>query len=195
MTEVLSESVLMSLTAEAFSDSGYSIKREFISDENVSRKFDLLAEDDFGFVGLEIYNTWEELVRGWSDTQASLVRLVSQKIARTAPRFFDAYLVLICRSPINENYEKFEIERDTNRVRKIIVTSEELISSAVYLRSLGQLLPLEVGAKLDEKPDPLETLPDLLRDNVDPELSKIAIDAYKDLQSPIEAIHKALVSS
>ena len=191
MPDLLGENVLISLAQEAFSNSGYSVMREYPSDENTRRIFDLLAEDDFGIVGLEVYNTWEKLSSGWEDAQSSLVRLVSRKIARTSPKFFDAYLVLICRNPIERTEERFEIERDVNRVRKIVISSEDISSTSSFLRALDPLMPLDFTSDLGERNDSLSLLPDILGDRIEPQIMKKVIEAHINLSSPIEAIHES----
>jgi len=192
VTEPLNESALISVAVEEFTKSGYSVKREYSQGENQLNKFDMIAEDDFGIVGLEVFSTWEQLTKKWPETQAALVKLVSRKISRSSPRFYDSYLVLICRNPVGLKEEKAEIERDTNRVRKIIISAEDITSIGSFRRSLDQLMPLNIQSETVSATDPLEQLPKVLSNSVDEKIVGSVIEAFRNLRSPMEAIYKEI---
>lgn len=192
--KTLSASMLLTLATEKLEASGYSVKREF-GESIFPTESSLLAEDEFGIVSFVIFETWSQLSSKWPEAQATLVQLVARKIARTSPKFFDAYLVLICRSSAGSEDAIARIERDTNRVRKYIIRDHSLSSTKDFVVALDPLMPLDIESNLHSADDALDLLPGFLEDSTRPNLVKAAIGAYRDLRSPVEAIHKSLFNS
>jgi len=102
----------------------------------------LLAEDDYSVLELVAYQTWSELQAEWTDAQAELVGLLAKRLARSAPKAWDGYLVLFCTARTSDKVGISVIERDTARVRKIVATGEALKTTADISRVLDPFLPL-----------------------------------------------------
>src|SRR5262245_8809928 len=101
----------------------------------------LLAEDRYSIIALAIYDTWAELKQEWPDAQASLVTLIGQRLARSAPKAWDGYLVLVCLSSAVDQSDIEEIEKDTTRLRKIVATGSTLRTIKDVERLLDRFLP------------------------------------------------------
>lgn len=185
---------LIALASEKFAEAGYSVKREHGSSIFPTEE-SLLAEDDFGIVAMVVFETWSELVDMWPMAQSTLVKLVSNKVARTSPKFYDAYLMLVCRSVVSTQDMIAKIERDTNRVRKYVIHDSSLKSSKDFVSAMDPLMPLNLTDEIVSVTDALDLLPDLLESSARPDLVKTAVEAYRDLSSPVEAIHQKLNQS
>lgn len=180
---------MIALSREQLSAAGYRVF-EAIDGSVFPGSNSILAEDKYNILAILTFDTWSDLVNQWAEAQATLVSLLEKRLARSSPKFYDAYLVLLC-SGTPETAEEIEaIERDTSRVRKIVATNEKLRSTADLARILNIFLPLNSNQLLAETPDILNKLPDLMDVNVDQELIKIAISAFKNLSPPLTALHK-----
>ena len=87
------------------------------------------------------------------------------------------------------------IERDTNRVRKYVIHDSLLKSSKDFALALDPLMPLNLENEIASVADALDLLPELLEGTVRPDVVKPAVEAYRDLGSPVEAIHQRLNQS
>jgi hypothetical protein len=150
----------------------------------------LLAEDDYSVIALVAYDTWFELQAGWADAQAELVTLLAKRLARSAPKAWDGYLVLFCGAPTSDSDGVSAIERDTTRVRKIVATGEALRTTGDIARVLDPLLPLARPGTGAEIPDVLATLPELLKTEVPIAATEAVVNAFRAMEPPLERLHE-----
>jgi hypothetical protein len=150
----------------------------------------LLAEDDYSVIALVAYDTWSELQAGWADAQAELVTLLAKRLARSAPKAWDGYLVLFCGAPTSDNDGVSAIERDTTRVRKIVATGEALRTTGDIARVLDPLLPLARPGTGAEIPDVLATLAELLKTEVPIAATEAVVNAFRAMEPPLERLHE-----
>src|ERR1700677_3132015 len=54
-----------------------------------------LFEDEYGVVGIVVFDTCAELLRTWPDMQASLVEVISRHVGKEEAKSWDGYLVLL----------------------------------------------------------------------------------------------------
>lgn len=186
--EPLSTSSLIALANEQLFANGYRVVRD-ISEMTVARDRALVAEDAFSVIWVVAYETWGQLAAEWTDAQADLVELLSRRLARSAPKAWDGYLVLLCAGEPLDRAEVSRIERDTRRVRKLVATSSMLQTTADIARVLEPLLPLAVPAGARAIEDVLEALPDLMRTKIDPGALRVVVDAYRAMEAPLERLH------
>lgn len=150
-----------------------------------------LFEDHYGVVAVVVYDTWKQLLSGWADAQDALVKLISGHMTRSDAKAWDGYLVLLTPGVLasDTRNEATHIRYDTNRVRKLLATGDELKSVAEVKRALLPLLPLEPELRLDEQESVLDMLPTLLSGRGIPEDSvRVIIDAFLEQQPLVERL-------
>ena len=184
----LSASALLALASERLAKNGYRVVRD-LGLGALPAESSLLAEDDFGVVAIATYDTWSQLQTEWGEAQAELVGLLARRLARSAPKAWDGYLVLLCASFAPDNNAISQIERDTTRIRKIVATADMLQGTRDFIRILDIFLPLEIPEGAKAITDVLDTLPELMRDQVDPQAVRVVVDAFRALEPPLERLH------
>lgn len=187
--EPLTQSVVLRLTHTLLTSNGFRVTRGIEStDLPVDRT--LLAEDEYSVIALVTYETWSELASDWTSAQAELVALLGQRLARSAPKAWDGYLVLICLGTAPDAAEVSKIERDTTRVRKIVATADTVRLTADLERLLDPFLPLPLLSFSAEVTDILRSLPELLMADVPPRATEAVISAFRQLEPPLERLHQ-----
>ncbi len=152
-----------------------------------------LFEDPYGIVAVFAYATWGDLSATWQDAQGRLVELISTHLRSPEPKAWEGYLVLITSSPtpLDARSELAEIRYDTNRVRKLVATGDELLTLDDVEQALLSLLPLKVEAQVEAGAALLERLPELLREHgLEPEAAHVVIRAFLANESPLERLHE-----
>jgi hypothetical protein len=185
----LSPTVIIAAAREMLANNGFLIASQAgLTSLEPGRS--LLAEDDYSVIALVAYDTWSDLQAGWADAQAELVTLLAKRLARSAPKAWDGYLVLFCGAPTSDNDGVSAIERDTTRVRKIVATGEALRTTADISRVLDPFLPLASPGTGAEVPDVLATLPELLKTEVPFAATEAVVNAFRAMEPPLERLHE-----
>jgi hypothetical protein len=185
----LSPTVIIAAAREILANNGFRIASESgLTALQPSRS--LLAEDDYSVIALVAYDTWSELQAEWADAQAELVTLLAKRLARSAPKAWDGYLVLFCGAPTPDKGGIAAIERDTTRVRKIVATGEALKTTTDISRVLDPFLPLARPGTGAEIPDVLATLPELLKTEVPIAATEAVVNAFRAMEPPLERLHE-----
>lgn len=161
----------------------------------------LLYEDDYGIVGVVIFESISLLLIDWTTAQGALVHMMSQHITRAQPKSSEGYLVLLTGAAPQEGREYYvnkevnAIRYNTSRVRKLVGTGVSLNTVDDVKRVLDPLLPLDISNDEKEAVSVLDLLPELLSDDVSEEITKAVTEAYLQLNSPIDALHHKLHQS
>ena len=184
----ISTLVLVAASRELLSNNGFRIASDLEFDSLPANRA-LIAEDDYSVIAIVAYETFSELQSEWPGAQADLVNLLAQRLARSSPKAWDGYLVLMCVGSSTVRNEISEIERDTTRVRKIVATGEMLRTTTDVARVLDPFLPLMISKPGPGLPDILATLPEILRKDVPVAVTEAVIDAFRNLEPPLEKIH------
>jgi hypothetical protein len=185
----LSPTVVIAAAREILANSGFRIASETgLTALEPGRS--LLAEDDYSVIAIVAYDTWSQLQAEWADAQAELVTLLAKRLARSAPKAWDGYLVLFCDAPTSDSGGISAIERDTTRVRKIVATGEVLRTTADISRVLDPFLPLTRPGTEAEIPDVLATLPELLKREVPIAATEAVVNAFRAMEPPLERLHE-----
>lgn len=185
----LSPTILIAAAREILSANGFRIAGEpRLTALQPERS--LIAEDDYSVLALVAYDTWSELEGEWSNAQSELVGLLAKRLARSAPKAWDGYLVLLCPAPSTNKAAASDIERDTSRLRKIVATGDSLRTTGDVMRVLDPFLPLTWPGSGAEVPDVLATLPELLKEEVPVWATQTAIDAFRAMEPPLERLHE-----
>lgn len=184
----LTTSELLALASAQLSSNGYRVVRDIAGTAHSADR-GLLAEDATSVVSVIAFETWQQLETEWRDAQADLVDLLSRRLQRSAPKAWDGYLVLLCISPPTDHYAAARIERDTTRLRKIVAAGEMLRTIKDIETVLDVLTPLELPNAVAALDDVLEALPELIGGGIDPAAVKAVVDAYRDMEAPLERLH------
>jgi hypothetical protein len=185
----LSPTVIIAAAREILSKNGFRIASESgLTALQPDRS--LLAEDNYSVIALVAYDSWSELQAEWADAQAELVALLAKRLARSAPKAWDGYLLLLCGAPTSDNGGISAIERDTTRVRKIVATGGVLRTTTDISRVLDPFLPLAHPGTWAEIPDVLATLPELLKSEIPIAATEAVVNAFRTMEPPLERLHR-----
>jgi hypothetical protein len=157
-------------------------------------------EDPYAIVAVRTFATLPELTQMWLETQDQVVDLVTRSVTSIDAKAWDGYLVLATadRVPIGRASDLQAITSNTRRIRKLVVTGDDLVgaaSEAAYIvavrRSLASLLPLQIEVVHDVI-DPLEELPSRLQAvGVSTQDVRTMLDAYRDGRPMVGALHES----
>ena len=184
----LTTSELLTLAGAQLAASGYRVVRD-VAGTAKSADRGLLAEDAASVVSVVVFEAWSQLEAEWREAQADLVDLLSRRLRRSAPKAWDGYLVLLCAGPPTDRNALSQIERDTTRVRKIVATGETLRTIKDVEGVLDILAPLEIPKDVAALEDVLDALPDLIGGGVDPVLVRTVVEAFREMEAPLERLH------
>jgi hypothetical protein len=186
--DILSLSVLMALASEQLSANGYRVVRD-LGFNALPGDRALLAEDEYSVLAIVGYETWVQLEAEWSEAQAELVELFGRRLARSAPKAWDGYLLLLCTGAAPDSGAISQIERDTTRIRKIVAAADTLRTTMDLTRILDVFMPLSIQESTVALPNVLDALPELLRDRVAPSAVKTVIEAFQTMEPPLQRLH------
>lgn len=184
-------SELIAVASDVLTTGGYRrIERRFPEwDTATSRLF----EDKYNVVAVAVFNTCAELLQTWPELQGSLVDLISRNVGQAESKSWDGYLVLLTPAIApSELLNIEEIRYNTNRVRKLVATGDDLKTPGEAERVLRPLLPL---AEENTNPAPtsvLDLLPDLLlaHDQIPKETTAVIVKAFREQSAIMDRIHQ-----
>lgn len=154
-----------------------------------------IYEDPYSIVGLGVFETWAALKGGWLDLQAALAEMIGDNFARGDPKAWEGYLVLLTPSivPGDAQLEANDIRRNTQHVRKLLGTGDDLTSTGDVERLLFPLLPLQAPSADPGSQDALALLPEILAEQgLDAAAVRVVVDAFATQQPIAERLHDHL---
>lgn len=190
----LTTSQLLGAATELLVSGGYSIVPTPSSWPATARIF----EDFYGIIALHIYNAWGQLTEDWPVAQGQLVDLISEHLTRPEPKAWEGYLALFTIGPsmMDDRTSVVELRYDTNRVRKLVSTGEDLQTLDDVRTALLPLLPLDAEPPSAARAGVLDLLPDLMADEELPrELIEVLVDAFVSNFSIVERLHEARIQN
>jgi len=152
-----------------------------------------LFEDSYGIVALHLFDTWEQLIQDWYVGQGQLVDLISEHLSRPEPKAWEGYLVLFTTGLVSaaNRASVVDLRYDTNRVRKLVSTGEELETLDDVRTALLPLLPLDLGPTPVTHAGLLDLLPDLMaNEEVPRQVIEVLVDAFVSNASIVERLHE-----
>jgi hypothetical protein len=151
-----------------------------------------LFEDEYNIVGLVVFATYEDLMRGWADRQGVLVDLISEYVGKSESKSWDGYLVLLTPAIAPSEQKNIEALRyNTTRLRKLVATGDDLKHPADVERVLKSLLPLSRERIEVSRSSALDLLPRLLAtEGIDQQVTRRLIDAFKEQKPLMEQLHE-----
>lgn len=157
-------------------------------------------EDRFSIIGCFYYDSFSRLSTHWLDAQDLLVSLMSASLAQGDAKSWDGYLILLTNGSVSRNQalKLTEIRSNTRRVRKIVITGDDLRAPEgtdilpQLRRNLGPVLPLTI--QVQPRPsDPLASLAERLGHNAARSGQVAAIlEAYREGRPVLTALHDYL---
>jgi hypothetical protein len=152
-----------------------------------------LFEDEYGIVSLQVYDTWQSLRDEWNISQGQLVDLMSSRLGRPEPKSWEGYLVLLTVGdpPEADRQDVVDLRYNTNRLRKLVATGQELETVDDVQTALLPLLPLNVEPPSTSDAGLLARLPDLLAgEGVDRAVTEAAVTSFLHNESIMERLHQ-----
>lgn len=159
-------------------------------------------EDEYSVIAVWAFDSVDALVSGWGAAQDHVVRLLGTNVVNTDPKSWDGYLVLAAVDGVPEVLaaELSNIRTDTRRVRKLVVTADDLpsrVSDPLEVtphirRALAPILDLDVNSGLGRS-DPLDSLPTRLSTSLAAAEHLLAVvAAYEAGGSLLDELHDEL---
>lgn len=191
---MLTQSQINSGIAESMLAAGY--------EEIAAREPDHLAqifEDPYGVVATAFYSDWAQLHRSWPDAQGELVEILSEALDRSEPKAWEGYLVLVTPEVVSTEEARAlaVIKKDINRLRKLVVTGEDLDSLSGLNRALLPVFPLDTGAGGAAASGLLDSLPSVLAESsgIPPSTTNALMEAFLENEPLMEAIDREIHGS
>jgi hypothetical protein len=186
----LTSSQVLAAASELLVSGGYSVVPTPPGWEGTVRLF----EDPYGIVALHLYETWDRLIQEWHVAQGELVDLISEHLSRPEPKAWEGYLVVFTTGLMtgSDRTSLTDLRYDTNRVRKLVSTGEELETLDDVRTALLPLLPLDPETPPSERAGVLEMLPDLMTsEDVPRHVIEVLVDAFVNNASIVERLHES----
>lgn len=151
-----------------------------------------LFEDEYGVVGIVVFDTCAELLRTWPDLQASLVEVISSHVGNEEAKSWDGYLVLLSPGLApSESSAVDEVRYNTTRLRKLVASADDLKSPTDVERVLSPLLPLPQERANIGQESALDLLPRLLAEqNISEGVTRVLVDAFREQSPLLERLHQ-----
>lgn len=191
---LLTPSTILAECENCLMTGGYRVARD-LPDVPLPKRYYLFAEDPFGIVGLVVYEMLRDLLISWPEAQSAIAELLTRTLGQTDPKRWEGYLVLITSAPAGPEHraELDKIRYDTSRLRKLVITGDELTVVSDIKRALMRLLPLDIEQQHIEIGSMLDYLPGLLaKRGIDEEAVHVLIDAFIEQQPLVPRLHEYL---
>jgi hypothetical protein len=151
-----------------------------------------LFEDPYSLAAIVVYDTWKELLNRWPDAQAAAVDIVSTRVAKSEPKSWDVYLVLLTPAfaDVIAAREVNAIRYDTTRVRKLILTGDELRTLDDVRRTILPLLPVNPVALAPPKDVLIQLVDALANRGIDRDDASKVVTAFTNNEPMISALYR-----
>lgn len=188
---MLTQSQILSGIAESMSSAGYMLVQAWDP-----RHLAQIFEDPYGIVATALYSDWPQLHQFWPDAQGELVEILSEALDRSEPKAWEGYLVLVTPEVVTTEDARAlaVIKKDINRLRKLVVTGEDLDSLSSLNRALLPVLPLEIGDAGASASGLLDALPNLLAESsgIPSSTTYALIEAFLENEPLMEAVDREI---
>ena len=162
-------------------------------------------EDEYSVIAIWTFDSTEELIDSWGAAQDNVVDFMGANVVSTDPKSWDGYLILIAMDGVQEELvaDLSSIRSDTRRVRKLILTADDLprrVSDPLELahhvrRTLAPILDLDLDS-VPGRADPLETLSTRIAGTLsEGTYLDVLIAAYEAGIPTLNALHESLIAA
>jgi hypothetical protein len=152
-------------------------------------------EDPYTIAAVAVYEAWGDLLANWVQAQSAVARLIAEHFRRMDAKVWEGYLVLLTPSivPTGQGVEANDLRRNTQYLRKLLGTGEDISTLADVERVLLPLLPLPQGGSAPAG-SALEMLPEILAEKgVSRSDTEVVVRAFGDQQPVVERLHEHLL--
>jgi hypothetical protein len=180
---------LIAAASQVLSDGGYRQINGFTDWNTPTSR---LFEDEYGVVGVALFETCKELLHTWPDVQAALVDVISRHVGNQESKSWDGYLVLLTPGLApSESDALGGVRYDTTRLRKLVATGDELKLPTDVERILRPLLPLRTDRANVEQESALDLLPRFLAAQQIPEdVTRVIVNSFRQQSPLLEQLHR-----
>ena len=186
MTGALSRSQVLGEATRLLLEGGFLEAREARASSTLDVR---IFEDRRTIVGVCFFERWPELADNWASAQGVLVERISAQLPKSDAKAWEGYLVLVTSEEGVPLEAVAQVRRDTNRLRKLVVTGSELQSLEAVEIALLPVLPLELDDVGGASESLLGRLPAMVETaGIEPALAHAAIEAFEDDRPPMEGI-------
>ncbi|MGO9791656.1 MAG: hypothetical protein ACLP8S_19780 [Solirubrobacteraceae bacterium] len=152
-------------------------------------------EDPYSIVAVAVFETWAALRNQWLARQSALAGLIAENFAKAEPKAWEGYLVLLTPSIVPSDFqvEATDIRRNTQHVRKLLGTGDEMTTLSDVDRILLPLLPLPETEGPQGPANALALLPAILSEHgIRRDAVETVIQAFTSQQPILERLHEHL---
>ena len=159
----------------------------------IDRSNQRVFEDAYCVGMLAFFEDWRTLQTTWVEVQTSLIEKVSSVLSQADRKSWDVYLVLFTTGFVSNSEISTvkSIKYDTNRVRKLLSTGDDLRDLSDIEAALLPLLPIEDKNRVAKNDSVLKRLPEIL-DAVEKhgKLIRITVEAFETQESIASALYR-----
>lgn len=174
-------SALLAMISETLESSGYQRISRSAGHAEAPATFRLF-EDAYGIVGVALYETWLQLRQDWAESQGVMVNIMSAGL-NDDDKAWEGYLVLATPGALDrsELLEVNNLRYDMGRVRKFVITGDDIRDISDVRGALQSILPIELPGLATAPTDILDILMDSIptADDLRTHLGKV-IAALRD---------------
>lgn len=152
-------------------------------------------EDPYSIVAVAVFETWGALQDQWLALQSALAGLIAENFAKAEPKAWEGYLVLLTPSIVPSEFraEATDIRRNTQHVRKLLGTGDEMATLSDVDRVLLPLLPLPETEGGEAPANALTLLPAILSEQgISQDAVETVVQAFTSQQPLLEHLHERL---
>jgi hypothetical protein len=142
---------------------------------------------------LAFFEDFKTLKESWVDIQTSLVEKITSVLSQSDRKSWDVYLVLFTTGFVSSSDISAvkSIKYDTNRVRKLLSTGEDLRDLSDVGAALLPLMPIVEKSRVTNSDSVLKRLPEILEANENhAKMIRIAVEAFESQESISSALYR-----
>jgi len=188
----LTSTSLAAAAADALERAGYTV----VATEGAwQASWGRVYEDPYSIAAVAVFETWAALQEHWLPLQSALAGLIAENFAKAEPKAWEGYLVLLTPSIVPSEFqaEATDIRRNTQHVRKLLGTGDEMAMLSDVDRVLLPLLPLPETEGPEAPTNALTLLPAILSEQgVSRDAVETVVQAFTSQQPLLERLHEHL---
>ncbi len=191
-TELLTREQLLAEAASVLTQNHFSVSGD-IAIAGIDKCNQRVFEDAYCVGMVAYFEDFKTLLASWVEIQTSLVEKVTSVLSQSDRKSWDVYLVLFTTGYVSssEIASVKSIKYDTNRVRKLLSTGDDLRDLSDVGAALLPLLPIVERSRVANNDSVLNRLPEILEANEKhANLIRIAVEAFESQESIASALYR-----
>jgi hypothetical protein len=191
-TELLTREQILAEAASVLIQNNFSVSSE-IEIAGIDKSNQRVFEDAYCVGLLAFFEDFKTLKESWVDIQTSLVEKITSVLSQSDRKSWDVYLVLFTTGFVSSSDISAvkSIKYDTNRVRKLLSTGEDLRDLSDVGAALLPLMPIVEKSRVTNSDSVLKRLPEILEANENhAKMIRIAVEAFESQESISSALYR-----